>query len=279
MTTQIPIRLEEFKEFSLFLEKSCGILLAEHKQYLVQSRLGRIMRDNNMSSLKDLTTKLNGFSGTGLKEQVINAMTTNETLWFRDVHPFEVLAKTILPDVHAQSRGSRLRIWSAACSTGQEPYSISMVLEEYKASHPGHFGGGEEIIATDISTEVLNRAKSGEYEMLAIGRGLSQDRLKKYFTQTPTGGWKVNPNIQRRVRFQSINLMASYAALGQFDVIFIRNVLIYFSAEMKADILRKMHKQMKKGAYLMLGASESMSGLNDIFELIHCRPGIIYKAK
>jgi len=278
VTSQISIRTEEFREFSQFLEKSCGILLAEHKQYLVQSRLGRIMRDNNLTSLHELTAKLNGFSGNSLKEKVINAMTTNETLWFRDVHPFEILTKTILPELTENARGSRLRVWSAACSTGQEPYSISMVLDEFKKANPGKLSS-EEIVATDISTEALNAARSGEYEMLAIGRGLSQDRLKKYFSQTATGGWKVNPDIQRRVRFQSLNLMGSYAALGQFDVIFIRNVLIYFSAEMKADILRKMHKQMRKGAYLMLGASESMSGLNDCFELIHCRPGIIYKAK
>lgn len=277
MTYKFTIRPDEFKAFSLFLEQSCGILLGDHKQYLVQSRLGRILKENNYSSLDELTTKLSGYSSAALKQQVINAMTTNETLWFRDVHPFEILADRILPELSQTLKGGRLRVWSAACSSGQEPYSISMILDEYKARQPRAFSA-EEIVATDISTEVLNLAKAGEYEMLALGRGLSQDRLKKYFSEIPSGGWKIKPDIQRRVRFQSLNLLGSYATLGQYDLVFIRNVLIYFSSDVKETILRKIHKQMKKGGYLLVGASESLSSLSDIFEMTNCRPGIIYKA-
>lgn len=278
MTSGFSITPAEFKEFSAFLEKSCGILLAEHKQYLVQSRLGKIMQQESCKSLSELVSRLNGIGGSRLKEQVIDAMTTNETLWFRDVHPYEILQNKLLPELKDASRFQKLRIWSAACSTGQEPYSISMVIDEFKQSNPGAFSSGEEILATDISSTVLEQARRGEYEMLALGRGLSQERLHKYFQSMPSGSWAINPKIKSRVRFQSLNLTGSYGALGQFDLIFCRNVLIYFSSDMKLDILRKMHKQLRPGGYLLLGASESLSGLSDLYKMIHCRPGIIYQA-
>ncbi|MBR9827665.1 MAG: protein-glutamate O-methyltransferase CheR [Oceanospirillales bacterium] len=278
MTSSFSITPAEFREFSTFLEKSCGILLAEHKQYLVQSRLGKIMQQQGCTNLNELVTRLNRPGGGTLKEQVIDAMTTNETLWFRDIHPYEILRNKLLPELHASSRFQKLRIWSAACSTGQEPYSISMVIDEFKQQTPGAFSSGEEILATDISSTVLDQARRGEYEMLALGRGLSQDRLHKFFQSTESGSWTIAPKIKSRVRFQSMNLLGPYGALGQFDLIFIRNVLIYFSSDVKLEILRKMHRQLRPGGYLLLGASESLSGLSDLYKMIHCRPGIIYQA-
>lgn len=264
--------------FSQFLEDSCGILLASHKQYLVQSRLGKIMQEQGCASLDQLVQKLSSPIGQSLKEVVIDAMTTNETLWFRDSHPFEILQNRILKELLAENPSRRLRFWSAACSTGQEPYSISMVLEEYKQANPAALRGGAEIIATDISSNVLSRARAGVYEMLAIGRGLSKERLNQFFDSRDDGCWAVKPLVKSKVQFRSLNLIGSYSALGQFDVIFCRNVLIYFSTERKLEILRKMHKSLKPGGYLLLGASESLSGLNDCFRMIHCRPGIIYQA-
>ncbi|GAA0688630.1 protein-glutamate O-methyltransferase CheR [Marinobacterium maritimum] len=278
MTSGFSITPEEFREFSSFLEKNCGILLAEHKQYLVQSRLGKIMQQQECKNLRDLVTRLNRPGGGLLKEQVIDAMTTNETLWFRDVHPYEILKERLLPELKDGNRFQKLRIWSAACSTGQEPYSISMVIDEFKQSSPGAFSSGEEILATDISSTVLDQARRGEYEMLALGRGLSQERLHKYFESLPSGSWTINGKIKSRVRFQSLNLLGPYSALGQFDLIFCRNVLIYFSSDVKLEILRKMHRQLRPGGYLLLGASESLSGLSDLYKMIHCRPGIIYQA-
>ena len=269
---------DEFKTFSQFLEKNCGILLADHKQYLVQSRLGKIMQEHKFSSLNDLVAKLQGFGGTQLKDQVIDAMTTNETLWFRDTHPYDILKNRLLPELKDKKRSQKLRIWSAACSTGQEPYSMSMIIDEYKRANPGTLTAGEEIIATDISASALQQARSGQYEMLALGRGLEKERLQRYFSANPNGSWTINPMIKARVRFQSINLLGQYTGLGQFDIIFCRNVLIYFSSELKTDILRKMRKQLVPGGFLLLGASESLSGLNDIYKMIHCRPGIIYQA-
>ncbi|MBA4500901.1 CheR family methyltransferase [Marinobacterium marinum] len=278
MVSGFGITPDEFREFSGFLEQSCGILLAEHKQYLVQSRLGKIMQQQGCQNLRELLARLNRPGGGGLKEQVIDAMTTNETLWFRDVHPYEILKERLLPELKAASRFQKLRIWSAACSTGQEPYSISMVIDEFKQANPGAFSSGEEILATDISSTVLEQARRGEYEMLALGRGLSQDRLHQYFQPMPDGSWTINTRIKSRVRFQSLNLLGTYGALGQFDMIFCRNVLIYFSSDVKQEILRKMHRQLRPGGYLLLGASESLSGLSDLYRMIHCRPGIIYQA-
>ena len=278
MTHGFKVTAEEFRQFSVFLEQSCGILLAEHKQYLVQSRLNKIMQTEQCTTLTDLINKLKRPGGNVLKEQVINAMTTNETLWFRDTHPYEILAGRLLPELQAERRFQKLRIWSAACSTGQEPYSISMIIDEYKKANPGALASGEEILATDISTNVLAQAQKGEYEMLALGRGLSQERLKRYFTAATDGSWKIKPEIKNRIRFQNMNLMGQYQSLGQFDLIFCRNVLIYFSSDVKLEILRKMHRQLRPGGYLFLGASESLSGLPDLYKMIHCRPGIIYQA-
>ncbi|GGO84891.1 chemotaxis protein CheR [Marinobacterium nitratireducens] len=272
------IKSDDFRQFCQFLESSCGILLAEHKQYLVQSRLGTIMREQRVACLSDLLKLLKSPSGLRLREQVIDAMTTNETLWFRDVHPFEILSGRVLPELRGEIGYRRLRIWSAACSTGQEPYSISMLLDEYRQANPGAFGAGEEILATDISSRVLEQARSGRYEMLAIGRGLAQDRLQRHFMRETDGSWTLKPGIRSRVRFQSLNLLGPYGSLGQFDIIFCRNVLIYFSTELKLDILRRMRAQLRPGGYLFLGASESLSGLSDCYRMIHCRPGIIYQA-
>ncbi|GGC07788.1 chemotaxis protein CheR [Marinobacterium zhoushanense] len=278
MNQRFRITADDFRQFSEFLEQSCGILLAEHKQYLVQSRLGKIMKEQSCDSLSILVDRLKRPGANALKERVIDAMTTNETLWFRDIHPYEILAKRLLPELTAERRGQKLRIWSAACSSGQEPYSISMVIDEFKRMNPGTLLSGEEIQATDISTSILQQAQRGEYEMLALGRGLSQERLKKYFVTSGEGSWQIRPEIKARVRFQNLNLLGPYTSLGQFDIIFCRNVLIYFSSDVKLEILRKMRRQLKPGGYLLLGASESLSGLSDIYKMIHCRPGIIYQA-
>lgn len=278
MKSGFSITSEEFRGFSQFLEKSCGILLAEHKQYLVQSRLSRIMQKEGYSSLSELILRLNQPGNSTIKEQVIDAMTTNETLWFRDIHPYEILKNKLLPELSEGSGFKKLRIWSAACSTGQEPYSISMVIEEFRQTKANAFSGGQEIIATDIASTVLDQARKGEYEMLALGRGLSQERLTRFFTKSSEGSWQIKNEVRNRVRFQSLNLLGQYSVLGQFDIVFCRNVLIYFSSDVKNDILRKIHKQLKPGGYLILGASESLSGLPDLYKMIHCRPGIIYQA-
>ncbi|ODC02459.1 chemotaxis protein [Terasakiispira papahanaumokuakeensis] len=279
MSTTKTISPQEFQVFRKFLQEACGILLGDNKQYLVTSRLGKIMAQNGLGTLTDLMREIQRNPRSPLKEAVVDAMTTNETLWFRDVHPFNILENQVLPEV-AQKLGSQpLKIWSAAASTGQEPYSISMTIESFKQKKPGALKGAEKIVATDISPSVLATARKGEYEMLALGRGLSRDRLTKYFSQTGEGRWKINPVIQRRVEFRMMNLLHSYSLLGKFDVVFCRNVLIYFSADLKKDILKRIHATLKPGGYLFLGASEALSNMPDHYEMVQCRPGIIYRAK
>jgi len=275
---QVNINRTDFSRFAQFLEESCGIVLSENKQYLVQSRLGKILQEQGCDCLSDLVARLSRPGTTALREQVVDAMTTNETLWFRDSHPYELLKNRVFPEMLEGRMSGKLRIWSAACSTGQEPYSLSMVLNEFKERNRGAFSMGEEIVATDISTSVLAQAKEGVYEMLALGRGLSPERKKRFFSERADGSWEVQREIKSRVRFQQFNLLGQYSSLGRFDIIFCRNVLIYFSSERKVEILRKMHGCLKPGGYLFLGASESLSGLSDIYEMVHCRPGIMYRA-
>ncbi|MCW8884664.1 MAG: protein-glutamate O-methyltransferase CheR [Motiliproteus sp.] len=268
-----------FQLFKSFLEDACGILLGDNKEYLVSSRLSGIMHDNQCPTLEELVEKMKRPGGNRLKEAVVDAMTTNETLWFRDIHPYNILENKLLPEVAAKLGSQPLKIWSAACSSGQEPYSISMVIDAFKRSKPGQLRGGERITATDISASMLEHARQGLYDMLALGRGLPKERLERHFIKQADGKWKIKPEIQTRVDFKPLNLLGSYAMLGKFDVVFCRNVLIYFSSEVKEQILRKIHASLKPGGYLLLGASESLGQLTDLYEMVHCSPGIIYRAK
>ncbi len=269
---------DEYQQFKAFLQEACGILLGDNKQYLVKSRLRKIMEEQAVESLAQLVLELKKVSSKALKEAVVDAMTTNETLWFRDNHPFRILSDILLPEFSEKNSMRPVRVWSAACSTGQEPYSMTMIADEFKKANIGKLKGGVQIVATDISQTVLGNAKSGEYEMLAIGRGLSKARLNTYFSELDSGAWKIKPELRRLIDFRLLNLLDRYSALGKFDVIFCRNVLIYFSAELKLDILSRMRQALNPGGYLVLGASESLNGLSDKYEMVQCRPGIIYRA-
>lgn len=267
----------EYEQFREFLAEACGIVLGDNKQYLVASRLSKLLASNNIDNLSQLIVKLKQVSNRRLKEAVVDAMTTNETLWFRDTHPFNILKEKLLPELKDTKRP--VRIWSAACSSGQEPYSISMMVEEAVKSNREITRQNVDIIATDLSGTMLSYCKDAEYDRLSLGRGLSPQRLKKFFDPLDGGVWKVKPEIRRRVRFQPLNLMDSYLSMGKFNVVFCRNVLIYFSAELKTDILRRLHASLLPGGYLILGASESLVGASDLFDMVQCRPGIIYRAK
>ncbi len=269
----------DFEQFRVFLEKTCGILLGSNKQYLVSSRLNKLMEQQGIKTLGDLVRKIQAQPRSGLRELVVDAMTTNETLWFRDTYPFEVLKNRVLPEMLKTGAGQRLRIWSAACSSGQEPYSLSMSIDEYERSNPSQAKTGVQIVATELSGAMLAACKAAEYDSLAIARGLSSDRLQRYFDVKAPGRWAVKPAIRSRVEFRVQNLLDSYAALGKFDIVFCRNVLIYFSADVKKDILKRIHATLRPGGYLFLGASEALNGLPELYQMVQCSPGIIYKAK
>lgn len=274
--TAITISDQEYRDFSRFLESQCGIVLGDSKQYLVRSRLSPLVAKFNLASLSDLLRDVVTGRNRELRVAAVDAMTTNETLWFRDTYPFAVLADKLLPEIAANKRP--IKIWSAASSSGQEPYSMAMTVLETQARKPGMLPNVS-ITATDISASMLDMCRIGAYDNLALGRGLSPERRRTFFEDAGDGRMKVKDNVKRMVNFRPQNLMDSYALLGKFDIIFCRNVLIYFSPEMKSKVLNQMANSLNPGGYLLLGASESLTGLTDRFEMVRCNPGIIYKLK
>lgn len=268
---------EDYEAFRLFLADACGIILGENKQYLVASRLSGLMAEREIPSLKELVSRIKLISNRALKEAVVDAMTTNETLWFRDTHPFDIFKNKFLPELQVECK-QRIRIWSAACSSGQEPYSLSMLVEEYRAANRGMLRQPVEFVATDLSPSMLEACNRAEYDRLSLGRGLGDDRLKRFFDPLEDDVWRVKDAIRKPIRFQSLNLMDSFMSLGKFDLVYCRNVLIYFSADLKRDILCRIHATLRPGGYLVLGASEGMTGLNDYYEMVQCNPGIVYRA-
>lgn len=269
----------DFNLFRDYLERTCGIVLGDNKQYLVTSRLGRLLEQRGIGSLGELVRQVQQQPHSGLRELVVDAMTTNETLWFRDGYPFEVLKSRLIPEFLRNQPGQRLRMWSAACSSGQEPYSLSMAVDEFERANPGQLRGGAQIVATEISASMLNSARAAKYDNLAMARGLSRERQERYFDQTAPGEWTVKQPLRNRVEFRQLNLLDSYSILGKFDIVFCRNVLIYFSADVKKDILRRIHATLKPGGYLMLGASEALNGLPELYSMVQCNPGIVYQAR
>lgn len=271
---------QEFDQFRQFLEDACGISLGDNKQYLVTNRIRRILEENGIASFGELVKALRQGFNRKLKDQVIDSMTTNETFWFRDNYPYDHLKNILLPQLMAPNNRmfGPVRIWSAACSSGQEPYSISMMVEEYKRQAMGNLPRAVQIVATDLSSTVLDQAKRGEYDKLSVMRGLSADRLERYFDNPNPSMWRVKSFVKERIDFRSLNLMDSYAALGKFDIVFCRNVLIYFNADLKRQILQKIHASLKPQGLLFLGSSEGLAGASDLFEMVRCEPGILYKA-
>jgi chemotaxis protein methyltransferase CheR len=268
---------KSYHQFRIFLEQQCGIVLGESKQYLVKSRLAPLMIKFDVASLSDLVAQTLNPVKRQLRAAVIDAMTTNETLWFRDEYPFELLKKRLLPEFKGQR--TPLKIWSAASSSGQEPYSIAMAIYEYQQSNPGAFSAGVQIIGTDISNTMLEHCKYGHYDSLALSRGLSLERKKQFFETGDNGMLKVKDFIKKMVSFRQLNLLNSYSLMGRFDLVFCRNVLIYFSPELKSQIISQIHGTLNNDRYLFLGASESLSGISQDFNMIRCNPGIVYQKK
>jgi chemotaxis protein methyltransferase CheR len=270
-----PISPADYNEFQQYLQKACGIQLGAGKEYLVSSRLGALMREVQVGSLGDLLRKLNSPANSKLKTQVIDAMTTNETFWFRDIGHYILLKESILPDLNAQ-RGGSIRIWSAACSSGQEPYNISMIVEEYETK--AGRGRPVQIEATDISSKMLAEARAGVYCGLTVERGLTAEQQRRFFLPKDDC-LQVRPEVKRRVNFRSLNLAGSFQGMGKFDVIFCRNVLIYFSNDLKQDIVDRMANILNPGGYLFLGSTESINQLTDRFEMKVGHGGISYRLK
>ncbi|MGZ4960058.1 MAG: CheR family methyltransferase [Methylomonas sp.] len=257
----------DFQTIQQFLIRSCGIVLSEHKQYLVKSRLLSLLGKFEIRTFAELAATLqsNAPSGLKLKNAVIDAMTTNETSWFRDEKQFVELKEKIFPELFSQKNGT-IKIWSAACSSGQEPYSISISALEALRAHDKN--KTVQIIGTDISETILLEAKNAVYSELALSRGIDLATKARYF-QKNYNGYGLVSEVTSLVRFQQFNLLKPFAALGRFDIIFCRNVLIYFSEQIKRDILTRMADCLEPGGYLFLSSTEALPGGLQCFEPVH----------
>jgi chemotaxis protein methyltransferase CheR len=261
----------------LVLEKS-AIVLEPSKTYLVESRLAPVARDNSMSSIEELVDALRkpGLGASRLTQEVIEAMTTNETSFFRDLHPFDALKKLIIPQLITKRSTERtINIWSNACSSGQEVYTIAMLLKE---NFPELGGWKLRLIASDLSTRILEKARSGVFNQTEVNRGLPMSMLLKYFQKTGLT-WQIKEEIRKMVEFRQVNLVETFPQLPPMDVVFLRNVLIYFSTETKRDILNKVKRVMRPDGCLFLGGAETTMNLDVPFEREAVGKAVCYRPK
>ncbi len=250
-----------------------AIVLGDDKHYLIESRLAPLAREFGFGTLGGIIRELRTKADSPLAERVVEALTTNETSWFRDIRPFEALREVIVPAlIRARSADRRLSIWSAACSTGQEIYTVAMILEDF----PELASWRVDLLGTDLNTEVLERARSARFSALEVNRGLPAHYLARHFTPDGTQFQLVDA-IRRRVRFEKLNLSAHWPALPPFDVILMRNVLIYFDTETKRRILEAAHRQLTNHGYLMLGAAESTLGIVSTFTPVQVGGTVVYQ--
>ncbi|NBJ11037.1 CheR family methyltransferase [Microvirga arsenatis] len=264
----------EFEALRAFLKARSGLSLSADKRYLVESRLGSVCSRFKIESLSHLVREIRSGRSSALEKATVEAMTTNETFFFRDKAPFDLFQDVLLPKYLKERAASRrLRIWCAAASTGQEPYSLAMLLKEAAARMAGW---QVEIIASDISTEVLEKAKAGFYNQFEVQRGLPARLLVKYFAQVGDQ-WQISPEIRSMVDFRYLNLIEDFSRLGTFDIVYCRNVLIYFDAALKADVLRRIANTMAPDGSLLLGASETILGVTDALTLDAAHRGLYTK--
>ncbi|MCC7251459.1 protein-glutamate O-methyltransferase CheR [Hyphomicrobium sp.] len=249
---------QAFDALCEYLRRNSGLVMESSKKYLVESRVMPIVRREKLSGLEELVALLQRGQSPKIAKDVIEAMTINETYFFRDKSPFDQFRSVMLPALlAARQNEKRLRIWSAASSTGQEAYSLAMILDEFAARM---VGWKVEIVGTDLSEQVLEKAKKGIYSQFEVQRGLPAPMLLRHFNQIGES-WQISDHIRSKVSFRPLNLLADFTALGRFDIIFCRNVLIYFDAVRKTDILARMTRVLAPDGYVTLGASESLIGL------------------
>ncbi|MFZ0479233.1 MAG: protein-glutamate O-methyltransferase CheR [Terriglobales bacterium] len=267
-----PITTENYAYLQKHVYAQSGIVLDSDKHYLLESRLIPIVRQERLASLNDLCARMRAEAVPTLSKQVVEAMTTNETLFFRDVAPFQALRTQVIPELQKlRADSKRLRFWSAASSSGQEAYSLAMMLLEM-----GLGAWNIEILGTDLSEQILERARQGKYMQLEVNRGLPAPCLVKYFAREGQQ-WQLKDEVRRMARFQRFDLRQSMAGLGVFDVVLCRNVLIYFDVETKKKILGEIRKSLVSGGYLVLGGAETTINLDDKYQRTPVGPAILYR--
>ncbi len=265
------MRTEDFELISGLLKQRSGLVLPIDKVYLLESRLTPIAHKRGLETLDDLVNEVRLKRKEDLLTEITEAMTTNESFFFRDNKPFDLFKDTVMPQL-MQSRSSKrkLRIWCAAASTGQEPYSLAIILKEMEAKLPGW---NIEIIGTDISQEVLDKAKVGLFSQFEVQRGLPIQLLIKYFNQVGDM-WQISDEIKNMVSYRKFNLLDPFTLMGSFDVIFCRNVLIYFDQPTKTEVLERMRKLIPDDGTLFLGAAETVLGITDKFKPVQGQRGL-----
>ena len=258
------------------LRERAAIVLDDGKQYLVDNRLSQLARREGLASAQDVIDRLRAQPGGPLQRKVIEAMTTTETLFFRDGKPYEALRNAIVPElIRLRAAERRLTIWSCACSSGQEPYSVGMLLREHFMALAAW---DVRLVATDISTEMLARSRAGRYSQLEVNRGLPSGYLTKYFDKVGLD-WQIRDDLRKMIEFRELNLAGSWSALPQTDLIMLRNVLIYFDIATKRRILGKVRKLLRPGGFLILGTAESTMNLDDGFELVRSDGTAYYRLR
>lgn len=281
MQAPAKIGLNEFRLLRDYIEKNCGICLTDDKMYLVCTRLTTLMVESGCNSFADLYLKAVSDKTKALRDKIVEAITTNETFWFRDNSPFAILDEELLGK-YAEEIGSgrrwKINIWCTACSTGQEPYSIAMTVLEFARRQntlkPEHVN----IIATDISSTVLYLAMAGRYDAFSMSRGLPEDLKSRYFK--PDGNvWVLTDEVKRMVTYKKLNLQENFSFFGRQDIIFCRNILFYFSDEFKKDILKRVAELLRPNGYLFLGASESIFNYTHDYEMLQHTIGLYYKVR
>jgi len=252
-----------FAVVTKFVYERAAIVLPEGKRYLVEARLTPVLRTHELPAFPDLVAEIRKNPSGACASDVVDAMTTNETSWFRDRNPFDALKSQVIPElIERNSEKKKLNVWCGAASTGQEPYSLALLLCEH---FPELRDWSVKIQATDLSPTVLKQAASGSYGQVEMGRGLPAPLLTKYFTREGMS-WVLAEEVRSLVEFSELNLIDRWPAMPQSDLVFLRNVLIYFDTETKHDILERVSKQMEPHAYLFLGGAESTAGVHDGFE-------------
>jgi chemotaxis protein methyltransferase CheR len=273
------IAANEFKLLRDLIEQSSGIALGEEKAYLIETRLVGLMTETGCEDYGSFCRLVAGAPDQRLRDKIVDAMTTNETLWFRDTHPFTILREKLLPPLREELRAGnryRVRIWSGASSTGQEAYSIAMTILEFCRVNPGLRPDQFEILASDISPSALFLAKGGRYDEAALSRGLGTEFRARYFH--PEGKvWVVNDEVKRLVTFRKFNLQDPMDPLGHFDIVFLRYVAIYFSDALKRQIYQKIGKLLAPEGHLIISAVESLRGISEDYAQLSHAGGSYYR--
>jgi len=267
------IRSDNYRFLQQHVYSQAGIVLEEGKHYLFESRLAPLVRQLGLGSVNDLCAMLRATSEPDVGRQVVEAMTTNETYFFRDPAHYEAIRSVLLPRLKEERRDvKKLRFWSAASSTGQEAYSLAMMLLQ-----EGLADWNIQILGTDFSSQVLERARSGRYQQIEVNRGLPAALLVKHFRRAGVE-WQIDETLRKMVRFESIDLRSSMRSLGPFDLVFCRNVLIYFDAATKRKIMKELHGTLFRGGWLLLGGAETAFGAEELFDRQSAGNAVVYVA-